>query len=244
MSRNPRGLCIIVNNLEFHNERDNRHGGEFDEEEISNLFTDLSFDVHVRHDLKYNEIMDTAEEYASKDHTDYNAFAMIVMTHGGSGDTICGVNGKTISVNALMAEFKAACCPSLGNKPKIFIFQTCRGQCYSNVVRTDSCNKRFKADALSLDSTLSFSVTPTEAYFLLGFSTAPGYPSWRNKESGSFYIQVLMQVIRELHQHHHLLDMLTEVNKRVAEKASNELSDGENIQIPAPVHTLRAQLYL
>ncbi len=52
-----------------------------------------------------------------------------------------------------------------------------------------------------------------------------------------------MQVIRELHQHYHLLDMLTEVNNRVAKRAGNEV-DSEDIQMPAPVHTLRAQLYL
>ena len=36
--------------------------------------------------------------------------------------------------------------------------------------------------------------------------------------------------------------MLTEVNRQVVEKASNE--PGGKQQIPAPVNTLRAQLYL
>ncbi len=181
----------MINNLEFQNKSDNRKGGEIDEEMLGSLFTDLSFEVDVRHDLKYNEIMDTAEEYASKDHTDYDAFVMIVMTHGGDGDAICGVNGKTISVKALMAEFKAARCPSLKNKPKIFIFQTCR-RSNTNMLPTDGCNKRFKADAFSPDSTLPLSVTPPEADFLLAFATSPGYYSWRDEESGSLYIQVSM----------------------------------------------------
>ena len=51
-----------------------------------------------------------------------------------------------------------------------------------------------------------------------------------------------MGVLQEHHQHHHLLDMLTEVNRQVAERVCNE--PGGRQQIPAPVHTLRAQVYL
>ena len=51
-----------------------------------------------------------------------------------------------------------------------------------------------------------------------------------------------MDVIKEYRQHYHLLDMLTEVNRQVAERASNE--PGGMQQIPAPAHTLCAQVYL
>ena len=193
MSRDQRGLCIIISNLEFQDKNDNRYGGVFDEAELENVFVELSFDVHVKNDLKYNEIMDTAVEYTSKDHTDFDAFVMIVMTHGGDGDAIFGVNGKRIGVRDLMAEFKVAQCPSLENKPKIFIFQTCRCSPRFKEVPTDG-QKRLKADVLCSDSTLSLSVTPPEADFLLAFSTAPGYFSWRDEETGSIYIQVSMKI--------------------------------------------------
>lgn len=193
MSRDPRGLCIIINNLAFKDEAKNRYGGEVDEEKLFSLFTDLSFEVEVKNDLKYNEIMDTAEEYAKKDHTHFDAFVMIVMTHGGNGDTIYGVNGKPISVKTLMAEFKVDSCPSLKDKPKIFIFQACRRSLNNNMVPASGSNKRFKPDALAPDSTLPLSVTPPEADFLLAFSTAPGYFSMRDSESGSLYIQVSMK---------------------------------------------------
>ena len=192
MSRDQRGLCIIINNLEFQDKNDNRYGGEFDEAKLVNLFENLSFFVRVENDLKYNEIMDIAEEYASQDHTDFDAFVMIVMSHGGDGDTICGVNGKKIAVKELMAEFKVVHCPSLKNKPKIFIFEACRRSLSTNVALTNG-HKRFKADkadACSPDSTLSLSVTPPEADFLLAFATTPGNYSWRDEESGSLYVQV------------------------------------------------------
>ena len=53
-----------------------------------------------------------------------------------------------------------------------------------------------------------------------------------------------MDVISTCHRHHHLVDMLTEVNKRVADIA-NEHPDVElSFQVPAPTHTLRKQVFL
>ena len=46
------------------------------------------------------------------------------------------------------------------------------------------------------------------------------------------------------HRHHHLLDMLTEVNKRVAEIANENPDVDLSFQVPAPTHTLRAQVFL
>ena len=53
-----------------------------------------------------------------------------------------------------------------------------------------------------------------------------------------------MDVIRRFHHRHHLLDMLTEVNKQVADIA-NDFSDVDlSFQVPSPTHTLRAQVFL
>ena len=51
----------------------------------------------------------------------------------------------------------------------------------------------------------------------------------------------MVDAIRQHHQSHHLLDILTEVNRRVVEIGVNE---GAAVQVPAPTHTLRGQLYL
>ena len=53
-----------------------------------------------------------------------------------------------------------------------------------------------------------------------------------------------MDVIRTYHGRHHLLDMLTEVNKRVAAIANDYPDDDLSFQVPAPTHTLRAQVFL
>lgn len=194
MSRVPRGLCLILNNLEFEKKELNRYGGELDEKMLFDLFNMLSFEVYIKNDLKYNEMLEAAEEFASLDHSDYDAFVMIVMSHGGDGDTILGVRGKhKITVKDLMAEFKINRCPTLAGKPKIFIVQACRGSLDEREAPFSDSNG-YQADAMACDSTLAQSVTPPEADFLLAFATTPGYVSFRVEKSGSVYIKVSIKV--------------------------------------------------
>lgn len=53
-----------------------------------------------------------------------------------------------------------------------------------------------------------------------------------------FHPQVLVKTIRKLHNRVHLVDILTEVTNLVVKRK------GEIIQVPAPTHTLTAELYL
>ena len=54
--------------------------------------------------------------------------------------------------------------------------------------------------------------------------------------------QALVEVIREHHQRHNLLDILTEVTKRVVDHQNRYRR--YPVQVPAPVHTLTRHLYL
>ncbi|XP_078377977.1 caspase-3-like [Oculina patagonica] len=91
------------------------------------------------------------------------------------------------------------------------------------------------------DSTLPRSVFSQEADFVLAFATVPGYVSFRLPDSGTFFIQTLVEVIRKYHHRHHFLEILTEVTKLVVER-QNKME--HPVQVPAPVHTLTNLLYL
>ena len=75
---------------------------------------------------------------------------------------------------------------------------------------------------------------------MLAYSTIPGYVSWRHSENGSWFVSALVSVFMEMAEKEHLLDMLTEVNGRVAKEF--ESSDMKK-QIPEPVSRLRKKLY-
>ena len=86
-----------------------------------------------------------------------------------------------------MSEFNAVRCPSLANKPKIFLVQACRG---SQQGDSPGPNDQQVADDTFSDSTLSRSRLPKESDFLLAYGSVPGYVSYRRTDSGSFFIQV------------------------------------------------------
>ena len=186
MSRRPRGLCLIMNNRNFHDAKANRNGSEIDERSLKELFENLFFTVHVEKDLNWDDMRRVATEFADKDHSEFDAFVFIIMSHGGDKDVIQGVDGRYIQIEHLMCEFKADNCRTLRNKPKLFIIQTCRGSFQS----TPTSDMGDADAAFSPDSTLSKGVCPEEADFLLAFSTAPGYKAFRNEESGSLFVQV------------------------------------------------------
>ena len=192
MNRFPRGMCIIINNIHFkypNGMTDKREGAEFDQFELGKLFNELSFDVHVSRDLNSLQMRCLAIDVAGIiDHGQFDAFVFIVMSHGEERDVISGVDGRLVRVEALMSEFKAANCPKLQSKPKLFFIQTCRGN--SNESSFRASGDVDSPPVFSPDSTLPRSACPQEADFLLAFATAPGYVSYRKPLSGSTFIQV------------------------------------------------------
>ncbi|KAL9966425.1 hypothetical protein ACROYT_G024494 [Oculina patagonica] len=248
MGERPRGICLIINNVTFLGE-DERCGGEIDEKKIANLFSNkLHFKVEIKRNLSGLNILKTAQEIAAKDHSNYTAFVFIIMSHGDKKDVIYGVDGRKARVEDLMSELMATNCPTLENKPKLFFVQACRGRAsdprISRLAPADNTGGDIIAVTLSPDSNLPNGVSPREADFLLAFETVPGYRAWRSKIVGSWFIQVLVDVIQKYHRHHHLLDMLTEVNKKVADIANDNPDVDLSFQVPAPTHTLRAQVFL
>lgn len=197
MGESPRGICLVINNVNFLGEGE-RRGGETDEKEITDLFSkELHFILEVRRNLGGLEILKTAQEIAAKDHSKYKAFVLIIMSHGEKKDVIQGVDGRKARVEDLMSEFTATSCPTLQNKPKLFFIQACRGRRSDpRMNRLPPAADNIQGDTIatmhSPDSTLANGVSPEEADFLLAFATVPDYQAWRSKIEGSWFIQVSM----------------------------------------------------
>ena len=94
-----------------------------------------------------------------------------------------------------MSEFNAVRCPSLANKPKIFLVQACRGP--EKDVCLGPTDDQQIADITFSDSTLSRSRVPKESDFLLAYGSVPGYVSYRMPNFGSFFIQV-SRIIKDM----------------------------------------------
>ncbi|XP_052067832.1 caspase-3-like isoform X2 [Mytilus californianus] len=244
------GFCIILNNEKFEDSEKfhDRIGSQADVAFITRLFENLRYKIIVKTNLRSREIIDFVHRLKAEDHGVDTSFVFFILSHGGPR-MIYGVDGVPVQLRKLTDEFTASACKSLAGKPKLFFIQACQGEKEQLMPRRTSPRRHrgVRSDVVLVspdqDETLDDVVIPNASDFFLGFSTAPGYISYRDPSSGSFYIQSLCRQIQEKCKSHHLLDILTEVNSQVS-KQNILLDGGQRAKtVPTQETSLTAKFY-
>ncbi|KAL7877093.1 hypothetical protein SRHO_G00037360 [Serrasalmus rhombeus] len=88
---------------------------------------ELALKTRTWKDIK-NFVYNTTEA----NHTDADCFVCVFLSHGDDGHVFARDN--TVDIKEITALFKGNRCRSLVGKPKIFIFQACRGKVHENAV--------------------------------------------------------------------------------------------------------------
>lgn len=238
MDHKKRGFCLIFDNENFHPSRamPTRTGTQTDSNGLYSLFRSLCFDVVLFRDLTSSQIKQQLKLYSAYDHTDNDCFACCVLTHGDHGH-LYGYDSK-FAIDSVFTYFLGNNCPTLVGKPKMFFIQACQGD------RLDPGVPVMAGDATDA---VSYFKIPTHADFLVAYSTLPGYYSWRNTQDGSWFMQSLIKVLQEYHQHLDLLSMMTIVSHQVAYNySSNASSEAFNRkkQVPCITSMLTRRIYL
>ena len=103
MISKPRGLCLIINNKNFeHPDPQKRHqmlrrGSEHDVENLNVLFQTLEFEVHIKNDLKKDQMFEELEKFSQKpEHKSANMCIVAVMSHGEEGCITTTDNQKVV----------------------------------------------------------------------------------------------------------------------------------------------------
>ncbi|XP_023486170.1 caspase-3 isoform X2 [Equus przewalskii] len=117
------GLCIIINNKNFHKSTGmaSRSGTDVDAANLRETFTNLKYEVRNKNDLTGEEIVALMRSVSKEDHSKRSSFICVLLSHGEEG-IIFGTNGP-IDLKKLTCFFKGDCCRSLAGKPKLFIIQ-------------------------------------------------------------------------------------------------------------------------
>lgn len=240
MCHKYRGVCLIINNENFapHGVTKNlapRIGSDVDSKAVMALFGKLGFDVLERKDMTVSGVKETLKQIALLDHTDYDCFVCLVLTHGDHGN-LYAYDGR-YAIDHLFNNFLADRCPTLIGKPKLFFLQACQGNRLDRgvVVSVDA-----------LDSARYFKI-PTYADFLIAYSTLPGFYSFRNTEKGSWFIRALVHVLHEYHSKFDVLSMMTLVCHRIAYYFSSNAATSSQSgmkQVPCITSMLTRRVFL
>ncbi|XP_049773473.1 caspase-1-like isoform X1 [Schistocerca cancellata] len=218
MNHPRRGHAVIFNNDTFDTPGvSNRSGSDADVKNLNRLFTALDFEITVHHNKEYSEIKKILLDLSKEDHSDADCIVVTVLTHGLKEGYILSKD-VPYSVDYLWKPFTADKCTTLAGKPKIFIVQACRGE------EVDPGVKLVRSRTQTDSSQEAYKI-PTHADFLIAYSSAEGFYSWRNPESGTWFIQCLCE---ELMAHASTMDLLR-VLTRTARKVAVEFESFNDV---------------
>ncbi|XP_022104293.1 caspase-8-like isoform X2 [Acanthaster planci] len=243
MTRNPRGLCMIINNINFVGNRFRvRTGSGKDTGKLNNLFNKLHFKVEVKEDLSARDMLDWFKRVSQLDHSQFDCFACCILTHGAMGK-VYGTDCNEIEIHQIMALFTAVSCQSLAGKPKMFFIQACQGHVQQVPAKVQDTETDEPPCGIGAD----IKTLPNEADFLLSYATVPGYVSYRSKSQGSWFVNALVDQITKHHNTSDLMSILTTVNSHLSDADAKFKEEGEIFvrkQVPAPSYTLRKKVFL
>ncbi|KAM6220723.1 caspase-3 isoform 2-T2 [Rhynchocyon petersi] len=117
------GLCIIINNKNFHSSTRmaSRSGTDVDAASVRETFKNLNYEVRHKNDLTREEIIELLQNVSKEDHSKRSSFICVLLSHGDEG-VIYGTNGP-VDLKKLTYYFRGDNCRTLTGKPKLFIIQ-------------------------------------------------------------------------------------------------------------------------
>ncbi|KAF2903100.1 hypothetical protein ILUMI_03088 [Ignelater luminosus] len=217
-----RGRLLLINNIKFIDEKLVRTGAELDEFNLVKLFGQMGFEIDKYRNLSKEDMKKKIISFRSNSSLKkVDIGTVIIMSHGNSkerGDStevVC-TDGKVLETTWIIDQFNTESCPYLSKKPKIFIFQCCRGSNLQGV----------QTDGIPL-------VVPRPICdMLVAYSTIPGFASHRDPKNGTWYIQAICKVFME-HAHdtdvESLLKMVdSALSTLVSDSGSRQTSSFEN----------------
>lgn len=147
------------------------------------------------------------------------------MSHG-SDKGVMTADHSYIQVDEITAMFSGDQCPHLGNKPKLFFIQACRGVVddLGFDLKSRGCDIVADTDLRQDDIPITL---PSDMDILVAYSTTKGKSAYRQfmpngdqkhlPSMGSWFISCLTQVLSVYSHQEDLLTMLTRVNKAMTE---------------------------
>lgn len=201
LGHKPEGRCIVFNVQRFIGcEHQERTGGEVDASRITETFGNLGFKVEVFSNPTTRKVEEILEKESNEKHDDTGCFVCFFLSHGKLG-YIYSSDGPMMLGQLIEPIARSE---GLKKKPKLFFVQACQqfdGKDYNEA-----------------ENGWSYSI-PSYPDVCVGFSSPPGYYSWRTEREGSVYIATLCSVLDEEASSvspRHLLSLIAVVHRRLA----------------------------
>ena len=252
-----RGLAVIfTNNYEDTPGYTLLSGTSVDGERLKGAFKALHFDVHWICNVTAVQLEGKMYELSKLQFQQVKHYKCIVFVFSGHGERpskLVMQDGCQIDIcNQFIKPVLPGSAPNIGDIPRIFIIDACRGQNRTetvhvpNVVPTDKGNAANNSDSVSDAQEkgghdIPLRELPKEGNFLVAYSTLPGHVANEYRDKGSLWLEILASKL-SIDSQLSLDDTLTQVNKELMEKCQKER--GYVFQQPEKLGRLNDILYL
>ncbi|XP_018056037.1 PREDICTED: caspase Dronc-like isoform X2 [Atta colombica] len=230
MRSKPRGLVLIITNIYYELSYEKpRFSAKYDNNNLKKLFEEMGFIVVIYQNLTGQAMKDIIKEFSKRDDLNkVDSCFVIVTSHGmedeESNTEIQGTdyhiasrqaNYEKVLCTEVCDYFTAEACPQLAEKPKIFIFQLCRGKKKQNGV----IHSRITTDSCAMKSTNEANIEIPRIQTIRNYSdmlivqsTLPGYVSYRDSKTGSWFIQILCKIFMKHAHENHVQDLFNMID--------------------------------
>ncbi|XP_045623236.2 uncharacterized protein [Procambarus clarkii] len=143
MDTDPRGYVCILSYSSFKDRPDlDLEGSHSDVNNLSNVFGKMGYTGHSHSSLtahQTKQVLTSVRDMEVLDHVGCAVF--VISSHGVGNEKFLTNDMKRLSTEWVCDLFKDSECPRLKNKPKLFIFNFCRGHYQEQLLRQASAVK-------------------------------------------------------------------------------------------------------
>ena len=196
-----------------------RVGTSEDVRAIKETFKQLSYKVKIYNNCKAEDILCKLKSFQKPKYKCYDGLFVFFLTHGYK-EGIYGTDGVPIAIEEIQLHLRAATCPPFACRPKVLVFQCC----------------------LKLSEGGGHDhPTAIEEHFLLALACQPYHKSYRTQK-GSYFIQSLIEVIRDNVETKDFVQMMPIVRSLVNIKSSGTQSPECNSRLLYALYLKRYSL--
>lgn len=238
MTSTQRGICLIINNVEFDLEMlTNRKGSDMDAFRFKDIFKQLGFTVECKRNLTSDKMRAIFKQVSALCSSKHDALIVILLSHG-TESGIYGSDGIEVDLNDILTYFDNKRCKPMIGKPKVFIVQACRGRLADYGVRNSQAffsqpdtqppltqpsqftQVNLESPKISRWSEVDKRYVPTRTDMVLCFSCHTGFVSTRNEDEGSWLGASLAQHLQNESCKRHLIEIFNMVSRDVRRRKS------------------------
>lgn len=222
----PRGLVFLANYKDFNDQQhETRGGSEIDVKNLMLLFAQMGYRTSTHINMtKWETIQELRKFRSSEELERVDSCVVVFMSHGRDDTSFFTSDNQHLTVHNIVEDFNNRHCPTLKGKPKIFIFQFCRGT--GPDIGVDAAPRLVANSGLNAETdSSSFGEVlrdPTFTDMYIVYSTVRGFVSFRHPERGSWLVEAICEVFMKDACNTELETLMKKVSRRVRMNFSQE----------------------